>query len=123
MLRYDAQEAVRRIMGMFEAADRARNDQIALTMVCQGLGLLQQISEPMIDSEIYRGCFIKDGLFFSPFDSSRGWTNYALLEYFPRVRRTALIDPSLWRHRFGTFNISHLQLPLFPKSLSNLLTK
>ena len=117
MLRADADEAARRILGVFQAADESCQPQTARTLVQQGLGLLKQIAEPMIDTELYRNCCFEEGVFISPFDASRSWTNYALLEYFPDVPRTALLDPSLWRHRISSIRASHLSLPAHPRSL------
>ena len=117
MLKADADEAVRRIMGIFEAADRANEHGTALALVQRGLELLKQISEPMIDTQIYQGCCLKDGVFVSPFGPSRGWTNYALLEYFPTIQRTVLIDPSLWKHHICNLKISDLNLPARPNAL------
>ena len=117
MLRADADEAARRILGIFESADDSCRHQTAWTLVEQGLGLLRQLSEPMIDTELYRHCRFEEGVFVSPFDASRAWTNYALLEYFPEIPRTAQLDPSLWRHRISSIKASHLSLPARPMSL------
>lgn len=93
MLRKDAILAVQRLQEWLTACAVSYQKE----WLKQALELWYQFDEPMIDEQMYRDCYIKDHVLYTPYLGEKNtWIRFALRKRLTHINEGAVVHSSLW---------------------------